>query len=68
MFIATDILENSNSLCVFVVVVAAAAAVSPKKKISLWESRGAWMKKITSVFYNTLKLDELKYKAIASLF
>jgi len=39
-----------------------------KKKISLWESRGAWMKKITSVFYNTLKLDELKYKAIASLF
>ena len=67
MFIATDILENSNSLCVFVVVVVA-AAVSPKKKISLWESRGAWMKKITSVFYNTLKLDELKYKAIASLF
>jgi len=31
MFIATDILENSNSLCVFVVVVVA-AAVSPKKK------------------------------------
>jgi hypothetical protein len=34
MFIATDIFENSNSLCVFVVVVVVAAAVSPKNKLA----------------------------------
>ena len=45
-----------------------ALVLPKKKKISLWHGRGAWMKKITSVSYNTLKLDELKYNAIASLF
>jgi hypothetical protein len=73
MFLGTDIFENSNCLCVVVVVVVVvvdvvAAAAASQKKISLWQSPRAWMKKITSVFYNTLKFDELKYNAIASLF
>lgn len=67
MFLATEIFKNSNSLCLVVVDDDAAAAVDLQKKLSLWHSRGAWMKKITSLFYNTLKRHELKYNAIASL-
>jgi len=65
MFLATDMFKNSNGLCVVVVVVAAVVVL--QKKFSLWQSRGAWMKKISSMFYNTLKLDEMKYNATACL-
>jgi len=60
--------KQQQFVCVLLLLLLLLLLLSRQKKFSLWHSHGAWMKKITSVLYNTLKLDELKYNAIESLF
>jgi ascorbate-specific PTS system EIIC-type component UlaA len=61
--------SGTATVCVLFLLLLLLLLLSRKeKKITLWQSPGAWTKKIIPVFYNILKVDELKYNAIASLF